>query len=216
MISIIIPIYNGLEFLDGCLNSIYNQTFQDFEILIGLNGHEIDGEIYRKIKINENKKLKIYQYNTANKSETCNQLLNECKYEIICLIDVDDEWLPEKLERQINYIKNYDVIGTFCQYFGDRHNFPNIPAGEISPTIFNYVNPIINSSSMFYKKDAKWEDIFGVEDYDMWLRLNREGKKFFNVPEYLVMHRIYETSSFNGSELQNKSLQLLKKKYNLC
>lgn len=215
MISIIVPLYEGIEFLDECLSSIYNQTFQDFEILIGLNGHEINGSIYERIKKYENDKLKIHQFNIANKSETCNQLVKNCENEIICLLDVDDKWLPNKLEKQIVHIKNYDVVGTFCQYFGDRNDFPYLPSGEIPPANFNYLNPIINSSSMFYKQDANWENIFGVEDYEMWLRLNKEGKKFFNVPEFLTYHRIHKSSSFNSSYRQQENLLLLKEKYNL-
>lgn len=215
MISIIIPLYNGVEFLDECLNSVYNQTFKDYEILIGLNGHEIDGKIYKTIKHHENDKLKIIQYEFVNKSKTCNELLKECKYDIICMLDVDDKWSPTKLEKQVPYIKGYDVVGTFFQYFGETSHLINLKSGEIDSNTFKNINPIINSSSMFYKKDAYWEDIFGVEDYEMWLRLNREGKRFYNVPEYLTYHRIHKTSYFNSSQLQKENLQKLKIKYNL-
>ncbi len=213
MISIIIPLYNGINFIDECLDSIYNQTFQDFEILVGLNGHEINGSIYNKIKTYENNKLKVYQYDIPNKSKTCNNLIKECKYDIICLLDVDDKWLPNKLEKQIDYIKKYDVVGTFCQYFGETNIFPYLPPGEIQKNIFKYMNPIINSSSMFYKKDAYWEDIFGVEDYEMWLRLIKEDKKFYNISEILTLHRIHKISSFNGSEKQQENIKILKEKY---
>lgn len=215
MISIIIPIYNGLEFLDECLESIYNQTFEKYEILIGLNGHEKDGDSYNFLNKYKNEKLKVFQYEVANKSETCNNLIKECKYDIVCLLDVDDKWENTKLEKQIKYIKNYDVVGTFCYYFGEKNQPLSLVSGEIPNYIFDYNNPIINSSSMFYKKDAKWRDIFGVEDYDMWLRLNREGKKFFNIPEFLTYHRIHKTSAFNNSSLQQENVQKLKIEYGI-
>ena len=213
MISIIIPIYNGLEFLDECLESIYNQTFNQYEILIGLNGHEINGDIYNNLKKYENDKLKVIQYDFKNKSKTCNLLLDECKYDIICMLDVDDKWAPNKLEIQLKYINNYDVVGTFCKYFEDNNIVPELPFGKLHYNIFMRVNPIINSSSMFYKKDACWEDIFGVEDYEMWLRLNKEGKQFYNIPEILTYHRIHKTSLFNTSELQQENLKILEEKY---
>ena len=45
MILIIIPLYNGVEYLDECINSVKNQTLTNWEILIGINGHEINSEV---------------------------------------------------------------------------------------------------------------------------------------------------------------------------
>lgn len=214
MISIIIPIYNGLEFLDECLQSVYSQTFKDYEILLGLNGHEINGETYNFLRTYQSDKLRVFQYEFANKSKTCNELIKECTYDIICVLDADDKWMPIKLERQLQYINDYDVVGTLCQYFGESSLKLELPVKQIRISWFN-INPIINSSSMFHKKDAYWEDIFGVEDYEMWLRLDREGKTFFNVPEYLVFHRIHKSSAFNTNELQQENLQKIKEIYGI-
>ena len=52
-------------------------------------------------------------------------------YNWISLIDVDDKWLVNKLESQIPYMKKYDIIGTNCQYFGDRTGQPAIPLGDL-------------------------------------------------------------------------------------
>ena len=57
---------------------------------------------------------------------------------------------------------------------------------------------------MFKKADAKWSDQFkGLDDYDMWLRLTHEGKKFYNIPEILTMHQIHKQSSFNNTNDNN-------------
>ena len=51
---------------------------------------------------------------------------------------------------------------------------------------------------MIHKKNAVWRKLFySVEDYDLWLKLNSEGKKFYNIAEPLVMHRIHQESAFN-------------------
>ena len=71
---------------------------------------------------------------------------------------------------------------------------------------------------MMHKKDAVWRKLFySIEDYDLWLKLNSEGKKFYNIFEPLVMHRIHENSSFNSknnSSLINTLLLYWKKRYN--
>ena len=111
-----------------------------------------------------------------------------------------------KLEKQINFINKYDVVGTFCQYFGDKNDCPNLPPKNIIPSILMEFNPIINSSSMFHKKDAYWNQDYHAEDYEMWLRLNFEGKTFYNIPEKLTYHRIHQSSFFNTKYSDNQCI----------
>jgi hypothetical protein len=127
--------------------------------------------------------------------------------EIACLLDVDDIWEPTKLEKQLPWMEKYDVVGSGCKYFGNRTGSPAIPYGEIDPQVFMQVNPIINSSAMFRSDDALWDAEWeGIEDYEMWLRLNHEGKKFYNVDEKLVYHRIHEASAFNTKRFDLKGV----------
>ena len=90
---------------------------------------------------------------------------------------------------------------------------PNIPTGDISNFNFFSFNPIINSSIIIKKKDAIWcedKDLI-LEDYDMWLRLNYENKKFYNINEILCYHRIHKKSYFNN--IDNNNINILKKKW---
>ena len=48
-ISILIPLFNGIEFLETSINSIKNQTYSKWEVIIGINGHNIDNEVYLKV-----------------------------------------------------------------------------------------------------------------------------------------------------------------------
>ena len=47
MISILIPIYNGIEFIEESVSSVLNQTYDQWELLIGINGHPHDSDIYK-------------------------------------------------------------------------------------------------------------------------------------------------------------------------
>jgi len=215
MYSILMPIYNGIEFIEESVNSIINQTFTEWELIISINGHSENSEVYNIAKKYEGDKIKIYDLHTIKgKSNTLNQSLQYCKYDKICLLDVDDIWLPKKLEIQLPYINQYDVVGTYCEYFGERGGVPELVVGQISPIFFRVMNPIINSSACFNKKDAHWNSEFdSVEDYDMWLRLASEGKIFYNVNEILVKHRLHHSSFFNSSNNQINKKDLLMKKY---
>ena len=144
------------------------------------------------------------------KANTLNKMLNFCKYEYIALLDVDDIWYPEKLKVQSQMLGQYDVIGSKCIWFGDRPGIvPPIPVGDISNFDFTLVNPIINSSSIIRKKLCHWNEN-GIEDYDLWLQLRKQGCKFYNFNEVLVKHRIHQESAFNSKGNHNKVEELLK------
>jgi hypothetical protein len=118
-------------------------------------------------------------------------------------------WHPQKLEIQSQYLNYYGVIGSKCIWFGDRPGvIPDIPVGDISNFDFSRVNPIINSSCIIRKELCYWNEN-GVEDYDLWLRLRKAGKKFFNCKEILVKHRIHNASAFNSKGNDNKVDDLL-------
>jgi glycosyltransferase involved in cell wall biosynthesis len=216
MISILIPVFNGSEFFNESYQSIMRQTFKEWELLIGINGHETDSYVHKHLNeiVQDNVKVKIYQYpNIRNKSATLNLLSSQSKYEILCLLDVDDIWHEEKLQHQIKFIDKFDVVGTKCRYFGERTNIPEIPLGEIKKEIFSFVNPIINSSSMFHKNDVIWDEtIPGLEDYDYWLRLASLNKTFYNIDKILCFHRIHKSSFFNTQDF-SKLEKTIKQKW---
>lgn len=216
MISILMPLYNGIEFLGESTNSILRQTFDEWELLIGINGHEENSEVFHIANKYSSEKIKIFNLvDTVGKSSALNKLIKFADYDLICIIDVDDIWLPPKLEIQYRFINKYDIIGTNCSYFGESYITPPLIMGEIKEEIYKF-NTIINSSVMINRKnrDIYWDNTWdGVEDYELWIRLFRNGWSFFNIPYRLVCHRIYKNSFYNtkNHELSKK----LRRKMNI-
>ena len=213
-ISILMPIYNGIEFLKESLPTILYQTYKNWELIIGINGHPPNSKTYQIAKKYENEKIKVLDlYTIKGKSKALNEMLKYTKYNWISLLDVDDKWLSKKLESQIKFISNYDVIGSMCKYFGDLQITPRLPVYNISQFNFLQFNPIINSSVLLRKELCFWDKNHdGVEDYDLWLRLWRQGKQFYNVPEIQVLHRIHKQSAFNAQG-NNLKVEQLKQNY---
>ena len=115
------PIYNGIEFIDDSVLSILTQTYSNWELLIGINGHTINSNIYQKALEYQRMDSRINVldlYYIKGKSNALNEMLYYSKYDWISLLDVDDKWLPDKLEKQVEYMSNYDIIGSTCRYFG--------------------------------------------------------------------------------------------------
>lgn len=208
------PIYNGIEFINESIGSILQQTYLDWELIIGINGHPPESDVYKTAKQFENlsHKIKVYDlYDCKGKSNALNIMLKYCNFDYIALLDVDDIWFPKKLEIQSKYLDKYDIIGSNCVWFGDINGIvPKIPQNDISNFNFAEVNPIINSSSITKKSLCVWNHEFnGVEDYDLWIRLRKLNKKFFNCSDILVKHRIHKQSAFNSKGNNNKVSDLL-------
>jgi glycosyltransferase involved in cell wall biosynthesis len=220
MISVLLPIYNGEKYLKQSLTSVLNQTFQDFEVLIGFNGTTdnskeiVNSVLFEGINDPETlytiqNKVRIFDYgHEKGKAKTLNKLLSEAKFDIIALQDDDDVWHPNKLEKQIPFIQDFDVVGTFLSYINHNGLLTKNLTLEVEDSFIKYrslergINNVANTSTVLKKSVALeingWrEDIDGIEDFDFWLRLMRIGKTFRNVPEFLLFHRMHTDSNFN-------------------
>lgn len=211
-ITILIPLYNGVEYLDQCIRSINSQSYVFWKVIIGINGHPQNSPVYQKAKLYINDKIKVVEYSTKGKPDTMNEMLKDpFTTDLICILDVDDWWAPHKLKEQMKIWNSglWDIVGTLCYYVINNNlsGSPNLPIGYIKD--FQTCNPIINSSVLMKKKDAIWtNEFFGLDDYELWLRLFHQGKKFFNLPKKLTFHRIQHNSSYNSKNHHHVPLLL--------
>ena len=203
-ITILIPLYNGMELLEETLKSVTQQTYTNWSVHIGVNGWEQNSAVYQTAKRFES---------------THNALIKKTQNlgEWVALLDADDLWHPEKLELQMRF-HEYDVIGTGGTYFGDRSGSPNIPSGDITTNDFWKVNPLLHSSVLMRRCYAQWNPENRIlEDYELWLRLRyQKHVRFFNIPFPLLFHRIHAASHFNGHNAQSVPdlLKRLKDEFN--
>lgn len=211
-ITILLPVHNDEIFIERTLLSLIRQTYTDFVCLIGFNGTvDLSKEIVGKLTENDDRFI-IFDYgNESGKSKTLNKMLEEVKTERFCLMDGDDLWNENKLERQIKFSGNYDIIGTLACYIDEHDNVFHYlrlaeSSDEIIRGIYNGHNQIINSSCLVNTSDALsiggWDYMVeGLEDFDFWVKLCKKSKTFYNIQEYLVNHRIHSNSNFNSKKL---------------
>lgn len=215
MISILLAVYNGEKYIDQSVNSIINQTFKDWELLIGFNG-TTDSSKDIASSYNDDR-IRIFDYKEdKGKAKTLNKLIKEARYNWCAIQDDDDIWLPEKLEKQFDQLNHYDIIGTLIAYI-DENNIscgaPNLATDHenIKRLSLAGINQIANSSAIFRKQDALdiggWdESLDGIEDFDFWIKLLKKGYRFHNISSKLVLHRIHQESNFNTKAFDVKSL----------
>lgn len=217
MVSVLLAVYNGEKYLRRSIESVLNQTYEDFELLIGFNGTiDKSKEIVEEFDDN---RIRVFDYGMdSGKSKTLNKLLKEAKGEWLAMQDDDDIWFPKKLELQMKVAKelDYDVIGSkifYCDELDKITGQPKISTehSEIVLKSMKGDNQIANSSAIFRTNITKeingWDEtLAGIEDFDFWLKLMSKGHKFVNLKKQLVLHRIHKGSNFNTNTYNVKEL----------
>jgi glycosyltransferase involved in cell wall biosynthesis len=214
-VDILIPVANGIEFLFESVQSVVAQTYKDWNCWIVLNGiglHEEAKAVATAVAAMD-ARIHVLESQGTNKCEALNDALTRTKAPWIALLDVDDRWLPTKLQAQLAIATSeMSVIGTHTRYFGSMSGCPAIPTGWIDPAVLPTVNPLINSSVLIRRPLAHWTYGPGniaknMEDYYLWMRLALAGHCFFNYPAILTEHRVHPASAFNSQGTSPEALQ---------
>jgi hypothetical protein len=213
VVSILLPVARGGEFLFESVGSVLGQTFKEWELLIGVNGVGLtEGalEVAEALAFADPRVVVVRQEGVGSKVASLNDLVSKSRGSWIALIDADDRWATNKLKSQLDYIvnegRNAAVVGTWCRYFGDHVGSPMLPTGLIHAIFFERVNPIINSSALIRREWAWWREV-PLEDYELWMRVALHGGQLHNIPAILVDHRVHSRSTFNSQHIDPAPLQ---------
>lgn len=186
-VSVIIPTYERPELTYRAVKSVLSQTFKDFELLVVDDG---SSEESLKLLIDNLKglKLDLYSKKNAGVSSARNFGASLAKGKWLAFLDSDDEWLPEKLEKQMNFInKNpaFKIVHTEEQWFrkGKKVNIPEKyrkKSGDLfhQATGVCAIGPstVIIDSDYFHSLKGFDESFPACEDFELWLRIAREQK----------------------------------------
>lgn len=204
-VSVLIPVKNGEQFLKQCLESLINQTFNDFEIILVDNNCTDSSNVIAK-KYVKKLNLKIITCSKDGVGPALNRGLKKCRGEYICRLDSDDIAHPSRLEFQVNYLQKNKSISILSsdsyllnkkgQVIGNKTTFSS---NWIIKFLLNFYNPISHPSCLIVKKDLCQVGGYSssnkiVDDYDLWLRFKNSKYKFHNQNKYLVYYRIHEKS----------------------
>lgn len=218
-----------IEFLKQSINSVLNQDYPNFEVVIVADGTLTpELEYYLNKKANECPNLHLISGRNERRglayslNEGINYILKNIDARFIARMDSDDISQPSRLSRQVKYMRteNVDVSGTACLEIDS--NGVCIDSRKVdtshSRLFFNiikrcpFVHPsVIISISIFksgYRYDSKLKN---SQDYELWVRLARDGYIFGNIDEPLIYFRRDE--NFFSRRSYNKSFNELKSKF---
>ncbi len=199
-ISVIMPVYNGGKYLKEAIQSVLDQTYNDFEFII-LDDGSTDGST-RIVESFSDDRIKLVKLGHGGIVSTLNEGLKISSGEYVIRSDADDVSLPERFEKLLNYMeanKQVGVCGSWATSINNKDEiigemkYPPIQNNEIKKYSLLH-NPFIHPSVIFRK-----EVVLGVggyrnfkhnEDYELWTRVLRK-KNGHNIPEPLIKYRIH-------------------------
>lgn len=211
LISVVMPVYNGEKYLREAIESILNQTYQNFEFLIINDGStDASEEIIRSFSDSRI----VYLQNDKNRGlvYTLNYGINVAKGEYIARMDADDISEPTRFERQLEVFLNdqeIGICGTWAKIIGSEIAFKVETEHEKIKCKLLFGNQFIHSSIMFNKalldkSGIKYEENdFPAEDFAFWIKLS-QSVKMLNISQCLLDYRIHPSQISTASSERQK------------
>jgi len=226
LVSVIMPCYNGEKFISNAIESVLNQTYQNWELIVVDDGSTDNSkDIIRKYTTINNKITLTEHKCNKGIAKTKNAGIANARGKYIAFLDQDDIWLNSKLELQLERFEiGSDNIGVVCtgMIFTDTNMKPiNIFRGfkdEDQKTLIKnlYLKPTNSSSIMMVNKEyfehigTFNEELIGWDDYELLVRLATISQiKYIREP--LVKKRIHKNNAQRLSAVQNETEKVFSK-----
>ncbi len=207
LVSIIMPSYNAEKYIENAINSVLQQTYEHWELLI-VDDRSSDRTV-EIISDFSDDRIRFFQNETnCGAAISRNRALREAKGRWIAFLDSDDIWHPEKLERQLSFMRENHYAFTFTDY-RIQLNGEWLPYVNTGPDVvdkrkmYNYC--YFSTITVMYDRDVvgliQIEDLKKNNDYAMWLQAV-EKTKCYRLPECLSYYIKHEDSVSSGSKLK--------------
>lgn len=220
-LAVLLPTYNAALYIKASIDSILNQTFNDFDLYI-YDDCSIDNTA--EIVFSYTNSRVFYRKNTENMgiAKTLNRGLDELlpNYEFIARMDADDWAYPQRFEKQLDFLnKNKEIVlcGTQGYWLNDVNENPL--KGWTYPTNTEYIkyyllfaatfghSSVVFRSQTITKYNLRYDEtITTCEDWELWVRVSKIGK-MANLPDFLMKYRILENSNHRSLNKINKHLE---------
>lgn len=226
-VSVVIPAYNAESFLGVTLNSVARQTFQDFEVIVVDDGsRDQTARVVEEFLAKEKIPGRCIRQENRKIAGARNTGIRSARGEFIALLDHDDLWMPEKLERVMEAFQRWPGTDLIC------HNEQILKDGRVVRVSQNHRggnttyedllfrgNTLSPSAVVFRKKLFERTGGFDespelntVEDYDFWLRVSETGKISY-LDATLGAYVLVETAASNRILYHHRNLETMLKRH---
>lgn len=222
LISVAMPVYNGEQYLAEAIDSILNQTYTNFELIIIDDGSTDSSLSLLQRYQNSDARIRLISRENRNLATTLNDIIDIARGKWIARMDQDDIAVPQRFERQLKWLgqSGADICGSWVQRFGtsDKRIVRLKQSDAEIKTELMFCSPFAHPTVMMktalvkqLRYDKAWEK---AEDYDLWERASEIGWVMTNIPEVLLFYRVHKTQiSTKTSILQHKLGQAIRRRY---
>lgn len=197
MFSVVIPLYNKERSVKNTIESVLNQTFQDFEVIV-VNDGSTDNSL-EVVKSFNDERIRIINQKNSGVSSARNRGIKEAKYDWIAFLDADDLWLPKYLETIRNLMIKYPQASVLCTGYS-RNNYEKTNKNTEDILITDYfsanlsrnliwTSSVVIHRSCFIKCGNFDVNLTHGEDIEMWIRLAKKYLIAYN-SKILVIYKI--------------------------
>lgn len=218
LFSVVIPSYNCSKFLERSLTSVFDQSFQDVEIIVVDNSSTDDTEkILERFATQKLSSVSVQNHGVIAYSR--NVGIKQSQGEWIAFLDADDVWLPRKLEIVCEAIANNPEAILFCHDEWKVVNNVRKSRNHYGPRLADCYESLVfcggclSTSATVLRRDialssggfSERRDFITVEDHDYWTRLSRLGSFHF-IEEVLGEWHIHSENASGSSEVHARAV----------
>jgi glycosyltransferase involved in cell wall biosynthesis len=200
-VTVLMTTYNCGRYIQTSINSILDQSYGNFELLIIDDGSEDNSEdVIRSLN---SEKIRYIRLRHIGRSAALNYGLKGAKYDWVALMDADDIAIPERLEKEVRLINksNKDIIFSDSVYFKNKKiqflNIINTEKEDLKRKIElrgHICNPSVLYNRTFILENGGYnENLDHSEDWELWIRLLNKAN-FVHLDELLIFMRIRDNS----------------------
>jgi glycosyltransferase involved in cell wall biosynthesis len=216
-VSVIIPAYNAATFIVDTVNSALSQTFTDLEVIVVDDGSK-DGTVAALAGFGD--RVRVHQQTNGGVAKARNTGVALATGTWVAFLDADDLWLPQKLERQLEWSGKAPMVYTDRFNIGARGDLPEVQSvvtpmrgGDVFEPLLrdNFITntSVVIRRELFESLGGFYTGLNGTEDWDLWIRVAERHPIGF-VPEPLVKYRFHEGSiSRNWARMSRERTQVI-------
>ncbi len=213
LVSIITPVHNAESHVEETIDSILNQTFEDWELIL-IDDFSTDNgvEILKKYEEKDSRIRVLENDNNEGAAITRNRGIRAAKGRFIAFLDSDDLWLPEKLEKQLEFMKENNYAFTYTSYhiFKDdvEEGIMKVPEKVTHQELLKTCS--IGCLTVIYDTDKLGKMLMPIisrrQDFALWLKILKEIPFAYGMQEPLARYRL-RNDSISGNKFKAASYQ---------
>jgi glycosyltransferase involved in cell wall biosynthesis len=203
LISIIVPCCNQASFLSEALDSVYNQTFKNWECIIVNDGSSDNTKEVALSWTNKDERFKYLEKENGGLSSARNAGIKLSRTKYIFPFDADDKLDNTYIEKAIKVLLNDDsieVLTSKVQFFGIRDNVYELPDYTFETLLLRncFIACSIFKKDSYVRVGGYDENLKSFEDWDFWISILKDGGKAHVIDEVLYYYRKHEVNSLSN------------------